>query len=839
MVNRDKMKGNLLIGILMLVLLSSFVSGDLIQGNADGSQNGDWNSNWGATGEAGIEFKANGTYLPSQIEMMFVKLNGASTGTAGIELWTDGGATWGSYITTLFTLDVSTLNESSDLFGDCPAQGCDLSTLFNVTSNFTLQSDVDYWIVVDLNTSVQKLLWFTDANDCSATGTDYSGSDYRRGDGATPSLCPYFLIYDELVNFTITAVDNSTLEPILNFTANVSGTIYNTTTGIIITNINESQTANITLESDNYFNTTYLNYNTSTNLEGFLDPETLIDFILLTPNASTTSDNTFNITYTEAISPTNKSVNYTINTYYSTGDLKETFVTTNLSYLLNITSYNSGVYTISVNAKENNTLVSHEHNSTLAIDFLNYAFFQDAVALTPLVNKNVTITYPSSNEVTLITDAEGKVNFSSFFTSSMELGIYDITFQGVGGFATPITFQFNGTTTNMPFNITYNISQTTINVNIFYRSNGSIFNKDARVIIQGLINTTTNNGSVILTNTSIASQDYIFQVFSDGFFTEQRVVTYDSQTNLDVSFFMLESTENNSNTITVLVTDGSQSRLADAQVILQEYDEPTLSYSQVSECFTDSQGECTFLIETDVKTYIVQAFKTVNNVQLSSTTGQAGIIFRDDIVSGQGFIFSDKTLTLTLSALTPFTYLFDKFLEYDIDENFNNDTNISQVSIEYLMTDGTDITVCIGYYVVGIVTKENVLTKCVTSPSATVTPDVPVLLNRSKDYLVEVYVNQSNSKTILEEFRYSKITSFEQMLRDGAIASPFMLGFWVIINSVSLYASSIPLLGFLSIALSIFETFLFPSFTVGAGTVLRILLAVQLIYFGRKREDFQ
>lgn len=75
-------------------------------------------------------------------------------------------------------------------------------------------------------------------------------------------------------NFQITAIDNATDETLNNFSANVDGTVYNTTNGTIVTGLLSNSTTlhDIEVSADNYFNITYGNYNITSNLEAHLYP---------------------------------------------------------------------------------------------------------------------------------------------------------------------------------------------------------------------------------------------------------------------------------------------------------------------------------------------------------------------------------------------------------------------------------------------------------------------------------------------------------------------------------------------------------------------------------------
>lgn len=99
-----------------------------------------------------------------------------------------------------------------------------------------------------------------------------------------------------LSNFTIKAEDY--LGNSLNsFTANVSGTMYNTTVGLLTTSLlnNDTSLHTIVVDSENYSSVTYNNYNLTLNLQVVLYPENTVNITFLYEENNTLADN-INIT---------------------------------------------------------------------------------------------------------------------------------------------------------------------------------------------------------------------------------------------------------------------------------------------------------------------------------------------------------------------------------------------------------------------------------------------------------------------------------------------------------------------------------------------------------------
>ena len=119
-----------------------------------------------------------------------------------------------------------------------------------------------------LNTSILQNLNIFNAVSLDANGAGTECDSYY--DNMTIvsgfQVPPFF----NSTNFSIAAIDDFTGTSILNFSALINGTVYNSnvTTGILTTGINRSKgfIFNIVISAENYINNTFTNYNTSQHL---------------------------------------------------------------------------------------------------------------------------------------------------------------------------------------------------------------------------------------------------------------------------------------------------------------------------------------------------------------------------------------------------------------------------------------------------------------------------------------------------------------------------------------------------------------------------------------------
>jgi 5-hydroxyisourate hydrolase-like protein (transthyretin family) len=645
--------------------------------------------------------------------------------------------------------------------------------------------------------------------------------------------------FGESTEFKINARDSINLSLINTFNATINGTLYQTTNGTIVTPFltNETEFLNISVEANNYFS--YLNstYNTSEgSLVAFLEPFPLEDFDLLTPSNTLTNATLFNITWTEAVSPTNKSVNYTIEIFDTNlNSSLANFTTSNLYYEWNTTTFDASTYNISVSARETpvNNIVTE--SSLLYLDKTNYLYFRNEQTTNPIENGNVTITRPFGNILQLQTDSEGKVTFNSFVGTTLQTGNYTIRFEDFTGFVTPITFHRNYST--LPQNETFDITVTNINLSIFYRTNSSVFNLPATIIIEGLLNTTTSTGNLFLQNQTIVAGTYTARVLSQGFWTEQKAFVYTSQENVNLNFYLLEVNNSNSATITVRVLDDFQRLVANAEVTLLQYDESSLSYKEVAQAFTDSNGEVKFLIEVNAKTYKINARRELNGAVYTASSGESGITFQNEYLEGESIALPQQIITLNLRFQDLFQVATLGSLQYTITESFNSTTNVSRISTTFTNTDGTSLEVCHQYFEIQG-TRQTLLPStqlCVTGSSGIVNDQGGILINRSKNYMATITANG----VLLQSYRYNSVNSLENILKQNFIANPFILLIYILVIGVGLYSANLPLTGILLIMASIVQAILFPTAGIIGFSVLQILLALNLIFNGRKKQDFE
>jgi hypothetical protein len=547
-------------------------------------------------------------------------------------------------------------------------------------------------------------------------------------------------------------------------------------------------------------------------------------------------NNSYTIQWTESISPSGKVVDYNVLLYNGTSYIVNT-TTSNLNYTFVTTALNSNTFNVSIIARETGTPQTNTISSNLYLNKINELTFRDAITNTSLVNGNVTIVFPTGTQIDYTTDSLGKVQFPSFENTTLLTGNYTITFRDFSGYVTPITF--TPTFSALPINQTYNISVTSITINIYYRSTGAPFTLLTNVIFQGLFNQNTSNGSIFIQNTTISTGSFIVQAQSEGYGIEQKQIKYNDQQNLNIDFYMQELNATTTATITAQTLDEFQRLQAGVRVQLQEYNLISRSYVEVSECYTQDDGKCKLVIELNTKTYKLIASKQINGQIFTAETEPQ--VFTSDISGGESIIFTERIVPLLLRVSANYLLNPVNNLNYVITESFNNQTNRSTITTTFSTLDGTTRTLCLEYFELesGRLISLTGETYCLTGSSGTITPTTGFLLNRSKDYVAQVYIKDNGGKIILETFNYKSTSSLQDLLQNFNYLPSIILFLWIAIIGVGISFKNVPLTGILIIIGTWLIFFNFPSIALGSISVLQTVIGVSLLYLGRKKEDFE
>lgn len=611
---------------------------------------------------------------------------------------------------------------------------------------------------------------------------------------------------DQIINITIQKIDG--VEGIY---FNQTVTNYNTSTDLQVDTwqsvlivdsqeiltalsiLNFNMTVNTILEgsqfniSNSSGNATFLlnsgDYNFTTRLENF-DENLTGDFtaphlqtLFLTLNVSS---NVLNVTARNkqgfgTINNFNVSIGSLFNST-TTGSLLIQCPSTGCNISLNATGFIPQIF-LDHNSTINSTILVNLTNST------NILFFNNSLISSGISGANVTIISPLGRTLDLTTDVNGRVTFDSLNGEIFDVGNYSITLNSFQGFTTPITFYEFLNYSTAPLNSTYNITTAFILINIYDRETGGLLTKFTQIVIQNYFNSSTSNGTLAIQNLTIAAGDLTIIALSAGYGTEESTVTYTSQDNLTVNFYLLNSTGSNTGTHFVSALNELYITQPDTLVIMYEYDLALLSFIKVSECLTNSNGECSFLVELDQKKYIFTGSKTINGQEYTDSTISSGL-----------FITIDNDFTsLFLKLLTEFQTTEFTQLTYDIDHNLefvnNFTTNTSSVNVSFSTIDGGSTTVCVEYFIIGGGNSTSLNQTCSIGSSGIIQTSED--LNRSLSYNVQVYQFHDSYKVLILDKDIQRIISFGKELDDDKLLSPFILVPHLLLLVFALYSKNI------------------------------------------------
>lgn len=483
----------------------------------------------------------------------------------------------------------------------------------------------------------------------------------------------------------------------------------------------------------------------------------------------------------------------------------------------------AGIYIAELNSYDNaNNLLTN--NTNLSINPLNYAYFFDNRTGNPLNDSGITIDYPSGYSTTKYTNADGAINFSSVVNGVFELGDYDLTYPSTQGLISPITFTENINYSDVPVNLSYSIARANIFIQIFDRETDELILQNVSVQLVGLTTFYTTNGTIYYENLTIAAGTYQVITETDGYITEKQSFSYTNQEELELNIYMVNATSTDIGNLIVNVFDNFFNYVVGADAKLLEYKTDSSSFVQVSQCETNTNGECIFSVELGKKFYIVTATKTIN-----------GIPYFVQSTSNGELIKLDNTI-IELHLETAQTF--------DVEELYNliiiasNTTLVGNTS--YLTATFSDVTnaqhtVCVGYWIDQSGQEIFLTENCLTGSTGVVNAAGGYNLDRTYTNIAKIYV-KGTPDTIYDSYVYPALgTSFLETW--GIYVGPFILFIALILLAASLYLKNIIIFAVGVIPLSLGTLYLTPTLLGGLTVTFIIVICITIIYLAKRKNE--
>ncbi len=619
-----------------------------------------------------------------------------------------------------------------------------------------------------------------------------------------------------ITNFTITLKDFYNNNSLIDFTAYVGNQTFNDSgSGIITTSIldNSTELYNITIEKFGYFNKTYLNYNVSDNLEAvIMGSNVTLRIVYNNTNITATVSNT-------TLTDLNNSLSWIGDTgYFNIHPTPLVEITYNVK--CNRQVFEERNITFNFAARDEQEYIIYVEPT------LNSFYFYDEDTSLAIPGATIDIIYPGGDVITRTTDLNGMINFS-WVNSDLQtdFGNYTFEFEKLG--YNLITFVKEINSSNVPLNESYNISRSNLIVNIYNRATGLILNNtNVTLKLLGVFENIISSGLLNYTNLSLINQEYTLQALANGYDTEQQSFDFTNQEDLIINFYLLNLSD--ASTLFVTSLDESYFRLQNVQDVLYEYSSKEEDFIPVSECYSNSNGECAFSVELDIKLYKIKGFKVINGVLVTDETSDRGEFFYID----------NDVRTLVLSSLEEFSaseinklrYVIDYTKAYELEEN----NNVSTVSVDFYKTDGVASTLCVQYYLLEGSQRINAtVEECTTASSGTVNIFKSYLLNRSNTYEVRVYVK--NGAILLLE-KYLEANALSEKLKEASLLMVIVSIIWLGVLGVSITLKNIGLFLFISIILAWVFVGLLPNTFIAIGSVVITVINITSLYIIRKKQ---
>jgi len=623
--------------------------------------------------------------------------------------------------------------------------------------------------------------------------------------GGAPGSDQQYPFAPEFFNITVSNYFNGT--PITSFYANISNSTgsrnITTTNGTI--NWHKEDIVNITVSVNDYFNRTYLNWNTSVQL----DSEHWQSILNI---------EAFDITFSISIANSNGTVNRSGVAQFNTSSDNIT------TFFINADTYN---YTIQAEGFTDNetgfeTLTALQ-NKTIQVNFSrdvqNRLWFFDIVTSNPIENGSVIVTYPGGGFVeTLTTNSSGAINFSYVKNFIPIYGSYMVSFAEQGFI--PSIFNETINSSLVPLNESYNVTRANLIVNILDRETGLAITNLVNVILLNVLNQSTTTGTTTIYNLSIVGGDYNIMAMSDGYLTEQRTVSFTNQENVSLTFQLLNATGTSTEFLYVNCIDEFYTILEDATVSLYEYDIATFSFVKISEEQSNVNGEVVFGVELNSKSYYLTASKTIGGILYFAQTNPEIILT------------ADETRNLVLYLSDPFGVLVSDYINMDYSETFVN--NISTIYMSFTTTDGFDAEVCVGYF--NMSNNASLLTEtCIVTGGVYVAN--PTLIDRNYNYEGRIYQKYLGEDINYMTYYYPSDTSLDFIFSEINYSEPIFIWLWIVLLVVCLLMKNMMLFSIGGIILTWLQFFRSPSIALASASVLKTMILIFMMNSTRRRED--
>lgn len=316
--------------------------------------------------------------------------------------------------------------------------------------------------------------------------------------------------------------------------------------------------------------------------------------------------------------------------------------------------------------------------------------------------------------------------------------------------------------------------------------------------------------------------------WADGYGTKSynlNTVLFDNATQY-LDFYLINSSSSNIGSFIVQVYDDYSNLISGANVKLQEYFPTTQSFVEISQCYSDTNGECIFDVELNTKFYIAVATATINDqvyTAQSTTTGQLVIL-------------DGTTIALHLKLIEGYT-VDDLFHLVITPSNTSLIGNTSYLTATFNDASNNEHEVCIAYYVKNGPNEAEHSSTCVSGSSGIVNVVGGYTLDRDYSWIAKIYVlNDDSTKTVYNEYEYPAL---ETSLFDAyqIYIKPILLMVLLALLALSLYLKNMAVFAIGEMIISPATIWIYPGLIGGVTMSFLMILGVIILYLSSKKEE--
>lgn len=380
---------------------------------------------------------------------------------------------------------------------------------------------------------------------------------------------------------------------------------------------------------------------------------------------------------------------------------------------------------------------------------------------------------------------------------------------------------------NLEVNLTNSSYFTNLSLNISDISTGNLITQTVDITIKNYGNFSTSTGQLNIPTFNASIPSPIIIAESDGYVTNQQQFFLTDQDSTNINMYLINATGDNTANLIVTVYDDFSNLISGVNTKLLEYFEETDSFIDISQCYTDTNGECIFSVELNNKFYIVQATTQINGKTYFAQSTQNGQILKLD------------------NTILP---LYLKTQEgYQVDDEFNliitvtNTTlvgNTSYLTATFNDPSNNQHTVCIAYYFQNGLNQVELTSNCITASSGIINVGGGYLLDRSYNNIAKVYtVQEDGTLKIYDSHNYPALenvsftSTFSLWLPILTLAA--LLG----LLAISLYLKNMAFFGLGTMILSPVSLIFNPGWIGGITMTFLILLSLDVLFLAKKKQE--